>query len=244
MEVSQGQLLALLVASLGTGLFMGLFWELLAAFRIVLGAYVPPERMRTVYERPLPLLSRSVPFDSKKHPRRLWRGLVIAVLDLLFCLCFGIALILLLYRYQNGVLRLSAPIAALIAYAAFHRVALLTAAPAVSYLAYGISAARLYAAALLALPFRGLGLLYRRCILPPVCAAADKIRARRAARRSAALCAMQLAQARNGLSPADVKTKGTEKHGKKDTWKNNAAAVGDPHSDPCHRGGRDRDRST
>ncbi|MBR6726876.1 MAG: spore cortex biosynthesis protein YabQ [Clostridia bacterium] len=197
MEIYPGEQLAMLLSALLGGMAMGALWEAIAALRIVLGAYRPPERMRRCYARPLPLLGRCVPFEGRRPLGRVWRGLVIALGDLLFCLCFAVTVILILYRYHNGALRLSVPVLALLGFAAFHRLAVLLLSPLVDRVAYGLSALLMYFTAGIKLPLWGL--LWR-----PACAVIGRVVDRRLRRRSAALCKAQLALARNGLADMDV----------------------------------------
>ena len=185
MEIHPRLQLAMLLAALFTGLAMGVVWELLTAFRILLGAYRPPERMRGRYARPLPLLRRPVPFARKDPLRRLWRGIVIALGDLLFCLALSLSAVLILYRYNSGVLRLSVPVLLLLGLGAFRLLS--KKLPITDHFAYVLAAGRLYLLAFL-------GLLCR-----PLLLAANGIRKRRAAALSARLCQAQLALAAVGF---------------------------------------------
>ena len=185
MEIHPRLQLAMLLVSLLWGLLMGALWELLTASRILLGAYEPPKRMRGRYEKPLPLLHRPVPFARKNPLRRLWRGLLIALGDLLFCLALALSAVLILYRYNSGILRLSVPVLLLLGLGAFRLLA--KKLPLNDYFAYTLAAGRLYLLALL-------GLLCR-----PLAWLARGIKKRRAAALSARLCKEQLLQAALGF---------------------------------------------
>ena len=233
MEINPAQQLLMLTTALLRGAMLGLFWEALAALRIVLGAYRPPERMRRQYAKRLPLLHRGVPFDKKGRLGRLGRGALTAVLDLLFCLTFTVTVLLTLYAYADGRIRLSVPLVMLGGFGLMHAAATTVLSPLMAYFAYGLAAAGVYWGALLRLlarPLRGLWRAVRRSHSRHV---------------SAALCAAQLKQAAHGvLGGKNVERKGRRRYGKKNTGQNNGAAMGDPHPDPGHiRGGGGRQRS-
>ena len=197
MEIYPGQQLAMLLSALLLGVALGVLWECLAALRIPLGAYQPQRRMRALYDRPLPLLGRPVSFGRQTPLGKLWRGTVVAVGDLLFCLCMAVGVVLILYRYHDGKLRIAVPVLTALGYAAWHRVAQGICAPLMAYLAYGCSACALYLAALLRLPFRVLRMPVL-LLLRLLGRLKTALRYRRAKRDSKRLCAAQLAAARRG----------------------------------------------
>ena len=233
MEINPTQQLLMLTTALLRGAMLGLFWEALAALRIVLGAYRPPERMRQQYAKRLPLLHRSVPFEKKGRLGRLGRGTLTAVLDLLFCLLFTVTVLLTLYAYADGRIRLSVPLVMLGGFGLMHAAATTVLSPLMAYFAYGLAAAVVYLTALLRLLVRPLHRLLRA------------VRRYRQRRVSAALCAAQLKQAAQGvLGGKNVERKGRRHYGKKNMGQNNASAMGDTHPDPDHfRGGSGRQRS-
>lgn len=237
----------LLGAFLG-GLCLGVVWELVNAFRILFGAYQAPDFMRERYQKPLPLLGRPVPFERKTIGKRLWRGFVIGAGDLLFCLLFAVFIILQLYRYNDGEFRFSVPVLALCGFALFRTLSARTLSLAMAYLAYGVAAASLYLAALLALPPRALRYLLARFVLRPVKRLYRRIEARRLRRRSAVLCKMQLQWAEQGFEgerPSVIKRdkkKGSMRYEKKKRGQDNADAMGDPYPHLDHIRGGDRHR--
>ena len=238
----------LLGAFLG-GLCLGVVWELVNAFRILFGAYQAPDFMRERYQKPLPLLGRPVPFERKAIGKRLWRGLVIGVGDLLFCLLFAVFVILLLYRYNDGAFRFSVPVLAICGFALFRALSARTLSLAMAYLAYGVATASLYLAALLALPPKALRYLLVRFVHRPAKRLYRRIEMRRLRRRSAALCRMQLQWAERGFEgerPSMIvkrdKKKGCMRYEKKKRGQNNAPTMGDPHPHFDHIRGGDRHR--
>ena len=181
------------------GVLQGGIFSLLTALHVPLGAYQPPKRYRALYQRRLPCLPAGVPFPCAQK-RRHWRCTVIFVTDLLFCLEFSASLILLLYAYHNGALRLAVPILALLGFAAF-RVAL-------SHVLVQLTAFESYVLLLLFAYLR----LFLRFLCRTLCGilqyAFRPVRALFAAlwrcyfkRRSLALCRAQLQAARRGLAP-------------------------------------------
>ena len=229
---------ALFLGALCCGVLLGAFWELLHAVKILLGAYRPPDFMEARYRHPLPLLGRSVPFRSQGVGRGVWRGAVTAVFDLLFCLCFGIAVVLLLYAYNDGAIRLSVPVLALLGFGLFHWAAVRGLSLPVAYFAYGFAALSLYLWALLTLPVRGSRALCVIAVYRPLVRCFSACQRRIRHRRSRALCAAQLRWAEIGLAggapPRALKMKGRCKNvEKKIRCKDHDLSMGDPHSDPC-----------
>ena len=234
MEIYPELQLAMLLGAFLGGVCLGGVWELLCASRILLFAYTAPEFMRERYARPLPLLHRSVSFERKGGANKLWRGIVIGVGDLLFCLLFAVLIILLLYRYNDGEIRCSVPVLALLGLALFRTASSRFLTLVEAYLAYGIAAGWLYLRALLSLPPRGMRYLLTRFVLRPARRAYRHIELRRMRQRSAALCTMQLKWAERGFEgkcPEVCERKGRMRYEKKDRGQNNTDAVDDPH--PC-----------
>ena len=91
----------MLLAAFSLGLGAGLFRQILLALRTVLGAYLPPERMRTYYERSLPLLHRAPGFP-RKTAKRAWCFLIAFFGDVFFCLAVAFTWLLLLYHYEEN----------------------------------------------------------------------------------------------------------------------------------------------
>ena len=241
MEIYPSLQFAMLLGAFLGGICLGGIWELLTASRILLGAYKTPEFMRERYTRVLPLLHRSVPFERKGVSRRLWRGIVIGVGDLFFCLLFAVFIILLLYRYNDGAFRFSVPVLSLLGFALFRTLLSHRLSRAEAYLAYGFAAASLYLVALLALPPKGITYLLKRFVLRPARKLYRRVEIHRMRRRSAELCAMQLKWAECGFEgecPKASEEKGRMRYEKKDRGQDNTHAVGDPHPHFGHiRGG-------
>lgn len=167
MEIYPQRQLAMFLAALFLGACMGGCRMLLLALRTFSGAYLPPERMRARYEKPLPLLHRGVRF-ARGGTRRVWRATVVFCTDLCFCLCFCVSLIFLLYRYNDGAWRLSVPA---LVFAGFFLFLLLSRrffVRANDYLAYFFAAAALYVRRALCLPIMLLVRLLCRFIFRPV----------------------------------------------------------------------------
>ena len=248
MEIYPELQLAMLLGAFLGGVCLGGVWELLCASRILLFAYTAPEFMRERYARPLPLLHRPVSFERKGGANKLWRGIVIGVGDLLFCLLFAVLIVLLLYRYNDGEIRCSVPVLALLGLALFRTASSRFLTLVEAYLAYGIAAGWLYLRALLSLPPRGMRYLLTRFVLRPARRAYRHIELRRMRQRSAELCAMQLKWAECGFEgecPKAFEKKGRIRHEKKDRGKDNTHAVGDlhPHSGHIRGGSRHRRQS-
>lgn len=243
MEIQPTLQLALLLSSFLAGVVMGLFYEVLTATRIVMGAYLPPAFMRERYEKPLPWLGRGVPFRGGRTMRRVWRAVVIGVGDCLFCVLFALAVILLLYRYNDGAFRPSSPALALVGFGLFRVISVRLIAPVLAYIAFFLGAFLLYVRAVLRLPVRGARYVFLRWIRPPAVRLRRAWQRRRWQRKSAALCAAQLAWADAGFAgscPRAVKRrekprggrkrKGSVPHGQtENTRKDHSLAVGDPH---------------
>lgn len=254
MEIDPYLQLAMLLGAFLSGVLLGGVWEMLTAIKILLRAYEPPSFMKARYARPLPLLRRPVPFAQNSVGRRLWRGVIVALLDFLFCALFAVVLILILYRYNDGAFRLSVPVLALCGFALFRFVAVKLLSIAMAYFAFGFAALTIYLCALLALPPKAVRALAVRLVCRPACACYRRVVWRRAVRRSANLCKAQLLWAAEGLSgecprvktERDEKKKGRMRHVKKEIrGKDNTRTVGDPHPHSGHiRGGADHRRQS
>lgn len=241
MEIDPSLQLRLFLGAALWGITMGVFRELLVAIKILLLAYAPPAFMVPRYARRLPLIHRSVPFLPKSKGRRLWRGMVVALLDCLFCVIFALGPILLLYAYNDGELRLSVPVLALLGLGTWHALGDRLLRVPMAYFAYGSAAAMLYAGALLRLPLRGLCLLATRLLLRPVVTLFRHMTARRMQRRSCALCQRQLQWASIGFTGKCPRIKKNRKerkgmrNGKKTArGKDHAGTMGDPHPHSDH----------
>ena len=193
------QLQMLLAACLGGFLFGGIS-SLLGAFRMLLLAHTPPAWMQRHYLTPLPLLHRPLGLP-RGRARRAWSRAVILLQDLLFCVAFTVFLILVLYEYNDGVLRLSVPVLALLCLWAWHA---LLGAPMErinAYLAFFAAVLCRYLSALVLLPLRVLLFLCRRVLwraLHHVFLALRRFALRRTSR---ALCRAQCAAAEKGQLP-------------------------------------------
>jgi hypothetical protein len=154
--------------------------------------------MRERYARPLPLLRTSLRF-ARGGTRRAWCVRVTFLTDLCYCLAFAVSLILLLYRYNSGAWRLSVPVLALGGFSLFWLVYTRAFARGNAYLAYFLAIAVLYLRFALCLPLRLAERLFRRILWRPVCRVASRIREKRCAARTAALCRAELALAAKGV---------------------------------------------
>lgn len=191
------QFLALL-SGFSTGLLFGVLWELQAALRVVIGAYVPPDRMHALYGRPLPFLPHGIAPPAKKRRRPL-RALLIFSGDVLYCLLFSVAQILLLYHFEDGASRPSVLIVSLGGLALFRALTARHFARVNAYLAYFLAVLYAYIKKGVCLPFRLAFRLIRCCLLAPLARLYRIIRQKRLCRISAALCRAQLLAAARGL---------------------------------------------
>lgn len=209
MEINPHAQLLLLLSSFLTGLAMGVLWDALAALRVLLGAYRPPAFMKERYARELPLLHRA-PARRDVSTRRVYRHAVTLCLDVLFCLAVSLAAILLLYEYNDGVVRPFAILVLLAGLAVWRVTTARYTERLIAVLAYALSVALLYLRALFLLPWRLLWRLVKTCVLHPVSALIRRIRAKRAEKRSEALCRRQLSLADYGLDVEKRKKEGSK----------------------------------
>ena len=198
------------LAAFALGLGAGLFRQVLVALRTVLGAYRPSLRMRALYERSLPLLHRPVGFSSRRV-KRLWCFLVAFGGDLLFCFACALALLFLLYDYNDGAWRLSVPVLFLSGLALFRVCTARVLAWMNDYVAYALSALFCYLRAGLCYPVRLSALLLRRLLLAPAKKVVLSIYRKRRVRVSTRLCRAQLALAARGLIAEERKKSNVEK---------------------------------
>jgi hypothetical protein len=223
----------MLLFALALGLAAGLWRQLLLALRCVLGAHLPPERMRARYERPLPLLRRAVGFPARRA-RRGWCAAVAFGTDLVFCLVAALALLILLYDYNDGAWRLSVPVLFLLGFSLFRLFTARIFAHLNDDFAYGLAVLLLYVRALLCLPVRSAWRLVRRFLLCPARRGIRALCLRQYKRRSERLCRAQLALAGQGLITKERKMSNVKKEG-------HAAAMDHPDPDRgavLHRAGR------
>ena len=214
MEIDPALQFRLFLSAALWGVIMGCMREAFAAAAILLGAYRPPDFMEARYARPLPLIHRSVPFAPKGKGRRLWQGLVIAFFDCLFCVIFAIGLILILYAYNDGAVRLSVPALALMSFGAWQMLGNRLLRVPMAYFAYGFAAVTVYFGVLLGLPYRGIRFLALQFVIRPAAAAARRVSLRRLQARSAMLCQRQLLWASVGFTGECPKIKKNQKKGK------------------------------
>ena len=198
MEIYPAVQAQMFLAAFSTGLGAGLFRQVLLAIRTVLGAYLPSERMRALYERTLPLLHRPVGFPVQRA-RRVWCFFVAFCGDLLYCLICAFALLLLLYDYNSGAWRVSVPVLFLLGLASFRVLTSRVLARMNDYFAFWLSAFLCYARAGVCWPVRVTVSLVQRFVLAPVKRGITALCKKKRARRSARLCRAQLALAAHGL---------------------------------------------
>ena len=198
MEIYPRTQAEMLFAALSLGLGAGLFRRLLLALRTVVGAYLPPLHMRALYERVLPLLGRPVGFP-RRRARGAWCFAAAFATDIFFCLTCTLALLFLLYDYNDGAWRISAVLLFLLGFALFRAGTRRVFARANAYLAYGLSVLLCYVRALLCLPVRGVALFITRLLLRPAVRGMKIVHHGYRKRVSDRLCRAQLALAAQGL---------------------------------------------
>lgn len=241
MEIDPYLQFRLFLSAFCAGLLAGAFWELLTVSRILLGAYRTPERLRALYQKKLPLLSRPIGLGADKNLRRVWRTVLVAAGDLLFSLGFAALVIIVLYLYNDGGFRMTVPVLALAGFALFHFAFTRLFGSAVAYFAFGVAALRLYVSALLHVCFLWVFRVFKGVFLRPVTALFRKIADKRAIRITQRLCRKQLVWASKEFETR----KDEAANGKrKKRAQADAPAMGGSHADSfdIHRGGADRRR--
>ena len=215
MLIDPAQQLLMLLGAFWWGYLSGLVLEGMFASHILLGVYLPPGFIHRLYQKPLPLLHRCASFPKAEN-RRWIRGAVRALTQILFCVIFAVGVMLLLYYYNNGAIRISVLLLALVGLGSF-RLTLSRILPYLTaYLAFGLAVLRAYLWAALCLPVRVL-LVLLRMLCAPLHTLCKRLYHRSMARRSSALCRRQLALAQVGLlERAVIKTKKEEKDAKRE----------------------------
>lgn len=240
--ISPMRQLFLLALSLLCGFGAGAVYDLFGIFSLLLGAFEVPDFMRPRYRKPLPLVKKPVPF-RRRPIGRFWRGLLSGVLDGLFVLSLGAAVVIILFVANDGQFRAATPLLLLAGFFLWRRSfgrLFDAAAPRAAYL---LSAAWVYLFALLCLPPR---LLYRgiRLLAGPFARLYHRIRAVVRQKKSLTLCRRHVALAAHGFE-----TEKEVKHRHETTGRPQK----DRHADPCHsrahhhhflRFGGDRGRQT
>ncbi len=213
MQINPSWQLSMLLCAFLWGYFSGLVFEGMLASHILLGVYLPPKFMQAAYSKPLPLLHRCVP-TPMPNKRRWVRGTVQALTQVLFCVLFAAGVIVLLYYYNNGAIRWSVLLLALLGLGAF-RLTLARVLPYLTaYLAFFFAVLRVYVLAVLRLPFLLLALLLHVLCLP-MRRLLRCVHTRLVLRTSSALCRRQLLLAKQGLREMAVtKIKEEEKYAK------------------------------
>ncbi len=235
--------LRLLLAAFFAGLMLGGLSECGRVLRMLLGGHTPPDYMKAVYARPLPLLKVPVRFVGRA-PQRGRRRVVAFLFDLCFCLIFGVVGVLVQYRYYDGAFRAMVPIGMLGGFFLWRLLIARPAARAVAWLAYLFGALLCYVRALVLLPwrlfYRFWRLLVTRLLLPTLCC----LKRARERRVSRLLCQRQLQMARAGLvgHKARIHKIKEDKHVKKKKGRHARFALDHSHTDRCAvlRGGGDR----
>ncbi len=197
MEIYPYRQLQALLFAFSTGLFFGFLWEMLQAAHVLIGAYLPPADMKARYQRPLPFLQTGVPFP-KGGGRRLFRAVVVFFADALYCLCFCMAIVLLLYHFEDGAWRISVVVSAFLGLALFRTFSARFCARGRAYLAYFLAVLYLYIKKCVCWPADVLSALIKRFLLWPIAAFAAKMRKKRLSRTSLLLCQAQLRAAACG----------------------------------------------
>ena len=199
MEIYPHRQLLLFALSTAWGAMGVLLLWAFAALRVSIGAYVPPREWAALYARPLPLLHRA-PLGKGRRAGRAFCAISVALCDAVFCVILATGEILLLYEYNDGAMRLLAPVCALVGLGVAHRLTARVRDVATAYLGYGMAALRAYLLALCKLPLLGAVWVWRQLVLRPARALARRIAERHLKKTSKALCRMQLEQAKNGFA--------------------------------------------
>ena len=197
MEIDPRTQLQMFLAAFSLGLGGGLLHQTLLALRTVLGAYLPCEHMRPLYERSWPLLRHPLGF-SGRGTRRAWCFFVAFFGDVIFCLVCATGLLLLLYDYNYGAWRLSVPVVFLLGFLLFQAGTKRLFAKGNAYLALGLSLLFAYLRALVLLPVHGGIWLMLRYVITPCRSRIKKLYRSHRAHVSARLCGAQLALAERG----------------------------------------------
>ncbi len=199
MEIYPKQQLLLFTLSFAWGAMGVVLLWMLTALRVSIGAYVPPPRWAALYARPLPLLHRA-PLGKQRRAGRVFCTVSVALCDIAFCVILATGEILLLYEYNDGAMRLFAPVCALVGLGVAHRLTARVRDVATAYLGYGMAALRAYVLALCKLPWLGATWVWKQFVLRPARALARRMAERHLKKTSEALCRMQLGQAKNGFA--------------------------------------------
>ena len=198
MEIYPALQLQMLTAALLGGFLFGAVFELLGVLRTLLFLHAPPPFMHARYLAPLPLLRRPLGLRCEKG-RCVLRGVVIFVQDLLFCCAFSTFVVLVLYAYNDGVIRLSVPALALLGLLLFRVLLSPLFGRVNAYLAFVLALLLRYIARTVMLPFCLLWRLARRVLWRAVRSLYLTMRKRRLYRISCALCRAQCANAETGF---------------------------------------------
>lgn len=207
------QLSLYLAAFLG-GMGMGLLAELGKIVRILLGAYQPPVSFQARYERPLPWISRSIGW-RRAPARRAWVLLVSFLCDFFFPVLAALYLLYILFRFNSGIFRISAPLLLLVGLGLWRTAFSKSLSGVFSLLAFALAVLWLYMKTLLLLPPRLLWYMLSKFVLLPLRRLFLACAQRLSLWRSRALCRGQLNAAKRGFQPSAKQTpkkrKGTKK---------------------------------
>ena len=165
MEIRPDQQFLLFFYAFLSGVLLGGFYEVLRAFRILLGVMRVPARLHPLYAKKLPLLGKGIPAREGRG-KRLRRGIVVAIGDFLFMVVAAVIAELLLYDYNSGEFRVFVPVLMAAGLALFRVSISRLCAMATPYVAYALAVAGAYFRALCLLPVRVAVLLWRLCLRP------------------------------------------------------------------------------
>ena len=179
------------------GIGLGALWDAVLLLRVLTGAAPRGVRLASLYERPLPLLGRSVGF-SPHLARRAWQTFSLSFWQLLFPALGALAVLCLSFGYHRGVIRLPVPLLLLLGFFLWRRLISRCLAPLFDLLAFLLSALALYLRALLLLPLRVFCRLLSLLVLRPVRVLLGRWRTGRLCRRSQSICRAQLRAATDG----------------------------------------------
>lgn len=162
MEIFPERQLLLFFYAFLYGILLGGFYEVLRAFRILLGVMPVPRRLFPLYAKKLPLLGKGIAVRESRG-KRVRRAVTVAIGDFLFMVVAALVAVLLLYDYNSGEFRAFVPILMAVGFALF-RVSISRLCRFLTpYLAYGFAVAAAYFCALCLLPVRLARLLFRPC---------------------------------------------------------------------------------
>lgn len=247
MEIYPERQLLLFFYAFLSGILLGGFYEVLRAFRILLGVMPVPPRLFPLYERKLPLLGKGIPVREGRG-KRVRRGIAVAVGDFLFMVVSALVAVLLLYDYNSGEFRVFVPILMAAGFGLFRISISRLCGFLTPYIAFGLAVAAAYFRALCLLPVR-LVIQLARWTARPCRALYFLVRRLLLRKKMQALCRRQLEFAATGFGypGSEVKKEGghnvkikTHRKRKADPVDQNSRGADLPFGTGHHRRAADR----